>query len=185
MNHEKDSVLNRLYMEHQAIQLGRGKKQGKKMGKLEAVLWSIALPGFTQLLMGDYIKGVFFVILEFLINVNSNFNQAIMFSFLGEIPKAVNIINYQWLMFYPCLYMFAMWDAYRSAMPEKEELSFLPFVFSAYFITVGLMYSSKIKLFGVIIGPVFLPMLFVIPGLITGFIIRFILLSFKKKRVRL
>ncbi len=60
----------------------------KKQGKLEAVLWSIALPGFSQLLTGSYVKGVLFVLLEFVINVMSNFNEAIMLSFLWEIDRA-------------------------------------------------------------------------------------------------
>ncbi|WP_026582254.1 hypothetical protein [Bacillus sp. J33] len=155
----------------------------KNFSKLEAVLWSIALPGFSQLLMGQLWKGTLFVVLEFIINVFSHFNSAIMLSFMGEIDRAIHVLNYQWLMFYPCLYMFAMWDAYRSAMPKDEQLSFLPFVFSAYFVTVGLMYSTKLKLFGVLIGPVFLPMLFVIPGLLTGFSIRWLLLKWRRYSV--
>ncbi len=156
----------------------------KKLSKLEAVFWSIALPGFSQLLAGQLWKGTLFVVLEFIINVYSHFNSAIMYSFMGEIDKAVHVLNYQWLMFYPCLYMFAMWDAYRSAMPEKEELSFLPFVFSAYFVTVGLMYSTKLKLFGIFLGPVFLPMIFVIPGVVTGLLIRWVILKWRKHQVQ-
>ncbi|MDZ5470506.1 hypothetical protein SM124_01970 [Bacillus sp. 31A1R] len=152
----------------------------KKMSKLEAVLWSIALPGFSQLLMGQFLKGISLVTLEFLINVFSRFNLAIMNSFQGNIQEAIAVLDFQWLMFYPCLYMFAMWDAYRSAMPENEELSFLPFVFGAYFITVGLMYSTQLKIFGVLFGPVFLPMLSIIPGLMVGFIIRYIILKVRR-----
>ena len=144
----------------------------KKPSKLEAILWSVALPGFSQLLAGQFLKGALFVILEFIVNVNSNFNQAIMYSFLWEIDKAFQVINYQWLMFYPCLYMFAMWDAYRSALNEQIKGSYLPFVFGAYFVTVGLMLSPKIKLFDVLLGPVFLPMLFLIPGLLIGFLLK-------------
>lgn len=156
----------------------------KKLSKLEAVLWSIALPGFSQLLIGQLWKGTLFVALEFIINVFSHFNSAIMYSFMWEIDRAEHVLNYQWLMFYPCLYMFAMWDAYRSAMPEKEQLSFLPFVFGAYFVTVGLMYSTKLTIFGIRFGPVFLPMLFVIPGLLIGFIIRWILLKWRRDPVQ-
>ncbi|MGD6875502.1 hypothetical protein [Bacillus infantis] len=153
----------------------------KKVGKLEAIFWSIALPGFSQLLTGHYVKGVLFVALEVLINVFSNFNLAIMHSFLWEIDKAAAVLDYQWLMFYPCLYMFAMWDAYKEAMPAQEELSFLPFVFGAYFVTVGLMYSVKLKLFGILFGPVFLPMIFLIPGLVAGFALRALLLFLRRK----
>jgi hypothetical protein len=147
----------------------------KKLSKLEAVLWNIAFPGFSQLIIGQYIKGVLFVILEFVMNVNSNFNHAIMYSFLGEIKKAEAIINYQWLMFYPCVYMFSIWDAYRTAMTSEEKYAFLPFVFSAYFVTVGLMVSPKMTLLGINLGPVFLPMLFLIPGVLTGHVIKLLL----------
>jgi len=37
---------------------------------------------------------------------------------------------------------------------------------------VGCIYSSNFKLFGVLLGPVWLPMLCVIPGLALGLIIR-------------
>ncbi|WP_174735149.1 hypothetical protein [Mesobacillus harenae] len=149
----------------------------KRLTKLEAVLWSVALPGFSQLLAGSYIKGILFIILEFLINVNSNFNDAIRYSFLGEFESATNVIEFGWLMFYPCLYMFAMWDAYRMAMRSDEKFAYLPFVFGAYFITVGLMLSTKIHLFGLYLGPIFLPMLSLLPGLLVGFLLRFCLLK--------
>jgi hypothetical protein len=51
----------------------------------EKLLWSIALPGFGQFLNGKLIKGVVFVFLEFLINVQSNFNKVIISSSHGEI----------------------------------------------------------------------------------------------------
>jgi hypothetical protein len=148
----------------------------KKFSKLEVVLWNIAFPGFSQLLLGQYLKGILFVALEFIINGKGRFNQAIMYSFLGNIEQAEVVTNYQWLMFYPCVYMFSMWDAYRSVMPSDEKYSYLPFVFSAYFVTVGLMVSPKVNIFHLHPGPVFLPMLFLIPGLLVGFIIKFLLL---------
>ncbi|MBT2734930.1 hypothetical protein QF028_003869 [Neobacillus sp. B4I6] len=156
----------------------------KKMSKLEAVLWNIAFPGFSQLLMGQYIKGILFVALEVMINAKSHFNMAIMLSFLGEIDKAGAVLNYQWLMFYPCVYMFSMWDGYRSAMPANEKYTFLPFVFGAYFVTVGLMLSPKITILKVHPGPVFLPMLFLIPGLLIGFILKFLMsIKLRKKMI--
>jgi hypothetical protein len=153
----------------------------RRLQKLEAILWSIALPGFPQLLSGQFLKGALLVLLEFVINVNSNFNQAIMYSFLWEIENAFAVVDYQWLMFYPCVYMFSMWDAYRYTLDEKIDGSYLPFVFGAYFVTVGLMLSPKIKLFNVSVGPVFLPMLFLVPGLLIGFFIRVSLKKFSRK----
>jgi TM2 domain-containing membrane protein YozV len=152
----------------------------KKTYKLEAILWSVAFPGFGQLINGHLIKGILFIILEFTINVNSFFNQAIMFSFLGKIKEAAEVVDYQWLMFYPCVYMFAMYDAYKSAEGENPRLSFVPFAFGAYFVTVGLMYSP-IKIFGISFGPIWLPMMSLIPGLGVGFLIRYILIKIASK----
>ncbi|WP_102346008.1 hypothetical protein [Bacillus sp. Marseille-P3661] len=139
---------------------------------IEKLLWSIALPGFGQFLNGKVIKGIVFVILEFLVNVQANFNVIIIASFQGDIQNAIAQADYQWLMFYPCLYFYAMWDAYKDAGGGKEKYSFLPFVFAAYFVTVGCIYSSSFLLFGTLLGPVWLPMLCVIPGLVVGIIIK-------------
>ncbi|MEH7275382.1 hypothetical protein [Neobacillus vireti] len=136
----------------------------------EKLMWSIALPGFGQYLNGKYFKGTVLLILEFLINVQANFNQVILLSFHGEIGDAIKHAEYQWLMFYPCLYFFSMWDAVKDAGGGKDPYSFLPYVFAAFFVTVGLIFSSNLMIFGVLLGPVWLPILFVFPGIIIGFI---------------
>lgn len=138
----------------------------------EKLMWSIALPGFGQYLNGKYFKGTVFLILEFLINVQANFNQVILLSFHGKIGDAIKHADYQWLMFYPCLYFFSMWDAVKDAGGGKDPYSFLPYVFAAFFVTVGLIFSSNLMIFGVLLGPVWLPILFVSPGIIIGFITR-------------
>lgn len=143
------------------------------MGKpLEVIFWSIALPGFGQLSNGKIVKGIAFIVLEFIINVQAGFNELILLSFHGEIDTALSQANYQWLMFYPCIYFFAMWDAYRDASGGRNnKFTFLPFVFAAYFVTVGLIYAPKVAIFGQLLGPVWLPMLFALPGVIIGFLL--------------
>lgn len=138
----------------------------------ERLFWSIALPGFGQLLNGKYIKGSIFILLEFLINVKANFNEVIISSFHGDIETAINQADFQWLMFYPCLYFFAMWDAYKDGGGGRERYSFLPFVFAAYFVTVGTIYSATFTLFGIKLGPIWLPIISVIPGLVIGFLLK-------------
>nr|WP_263326962.1 hypothetical protein [Neobacillus sp. Marseille-Q6967] len=145
----------------------------KKDKIIESILWSIALPGFSQILNGQLLKGFLFIGLEFVINVMANFNEIIRLSFIGHIESAVYSANYQWLMFYPCLYFFAMWDAFKNAGGGGKPYSYLPFVSSAFLVTVGIMYSAHAKVFGILLGSVWFPMLCVIPGLIIGF-------SFKK-----
>lgn len=75
---------------------------------MESILWSISLPGFSWPLNRRIIKGFILIGLEFLINIQANFNHAILLSFHEEIKEAIEITNYQWLMFYPCLYFFSM-----------------------------------------------------------------------------
>ncbi|MFD2046686.1 hypothetical protein ACFSTA_20720 [Ornithinibacillus salinisoli] len=152
-------------------------KINSKSKRLEALLWSIALPGFAQLLNKKYIKGIIFVTLEFIINVMGNFNRIIVLSFNGQIQEAIEVTNYLWLMFYPCLYFFAIWDAYKDAGGGKKPFSYLPLVFSAYFVTVGLIFSPSFTIFGYLLGPMWLPILFLPIGLIIGSIIRWILVK--------
>lgn len=143
----------------------------------EKLLWSIALPGFGQLLNKKYIKGLLLVLLEFLVNVKSNLNEVIVLSFHGKIDEAIALTDYGWLMFYPCLYLFAMWDAFKDAGGGQGPYEFLPFVFSAFVSTIGLIYSSNLPLFGFLWGPVFLPILFIVVGSFIGSVIRFIVLK--------
>ncbi|MBD2870894.1 hypothetical protein [Paenibacillus arenilitoris] len=144
---------------------------------MENLLWSIALPGFGQILNRKYVKGLFFILLEFVVNVKSNFNEVILLSFHGDIQSAIEKTDYQWLLFYPCLYLFAAWDAYRdSGAGEGKRFSYLPFITAAYCVTVGLIYSTKVKVFGVLLGPVWLPMLGCLVGVLAGLCLRRVLL---------
>ncbi|MGG1516517.1 hypothetical protein ABE504_13950 [Paenibacillus oryzisoli] len=138
----------------------------KKSIQLEVILWSIALPGFGQLLNGKLLKGLLLIGLEFLINVNSNLNVIIISSFHGEIEKTINQTNYQWLMFYPCIYMFGMWDAYKDAGGDTRPYSTIPFVFGAFFGTVGVIFSTYY------LGAVWLGIIGCFVGILIGTLIK-------------
>jgi hypothetical protein len=147
-----------------------------KREQIEKVLWSIAFPGLGQLLNKRYIKGLLLIFLEFLINVKGNFNQIIMLSFHGHIQEAIQQTDYRWLMFYPCIYMFAIWDAYRDSPGEKAPFSYIPYVLSAYTVTVGVIYSNTFKVSGVLLGPVWLSIIVCILSIFAGLYIQKILI---------
>src|SRR5690625_726925 len=86
-----------------------------KSNSLEVLLWSIALTGFGQLLNRRYIKGSLLVILEIAVNIIGNLNTAIVLSFHGQIQEAIHQKKYLWCTFYPCLYFFAICEAYKDA----------------------------------------------------------------------
>lgn len=154
-----------------------GAGQVAKFKPVEVLFWSIAFPGFGQFLNGKFLKGITLLALELIINLNANLNTAIVSSFQGDILTAIEQTNYQWLMFYPCVYLFGMWDAYRDAGGGQELFSFFPFVFSAFFGTVGVAYSINFNLFGILFGPIWLPILFLFIGVGVGLAIKQFLLN--------
>jgi len=142
----------------------------------EVLLWSIAFPGFGQFLNKKYAKGIILIVLEFVININGNFNTVIINSFYGDIQEAIRQTNFQWLLFYPCVYFFSIWDAYKDAGGGREKFSYIPFVTSAWAVTIGLIYSTSGEI-GNIFGTIWFPMMCVIPGIIVGWIVKKILKS--------
>lgn len=142
--------------------------------RLEVTLWSIAFPGFGQLLNAHFLKGVLFIALEFIINCNSHLNTAIVFSFHGATREAMLSTDSQWLMFYPCIYMYAVWDAYRYASDTPlTAYVCLPFVMAAYCGTVGVIYSPAVTVLNYLLGPVWLPILTMIGGILLGLVAQY------------
>jgi len=139
---------------------------------LEAAAWSAAVPGFGQLVNRKYIKGLTLIALELLINVKSGLNTTIIYSFHGQTREAVNSTDYQWLMFYPCLYLFAVWDAYSDAGKDEKSLLFLPFALSAYAGTIGVIFSRTLTVENIFLGPFWSMLCFSLAGFALGSIAR-------------
>jgi hypothetical protein len=138
--------------------------------ELEKVLWSIAFPGFGQLLNGKVLKGILLIGLEFLINVQSGLNEVIISSFHGNIMEAMVQTDYEWLMFYPCVYMFGIWDAYKDAGGATSQYVVVPVVFGAYIGTVGVIFSRSL------LGAVWLGLTGMLVGFGVGILIKKILI---------
>ncbi|GAA4858794.1 hypothetical protein GCM10023310_42510 [Paenibacillus vulneris] len=142
-----------------------------KASRVEAILWSIALPGFGQLLNGKYIKGILLIVLEFFINLKSNLNMIIISSFHGDIQATIDQTNYHWFMFYPCVYMFGIWDAYKDAGGGTKPYAVVPFTFGAFFGTIGVVYSSDF------LGAIWLGIFGLCVGFLIGMGLRLILVQ--------
>ncbi|MCI3920088.1 hypothetical protein MO973_07580 [Paenibacillus sp. TRM 82003] len=148
---------------------------GGRRSSVDTLLWSIALPGFGQLLNGRLVKGIVLIVLEFLVNVHARLNLVIMSSFQGNIEMAIQLVDFQWLLFYPCLYMFAIWDGFRDAGGGASPYAAIPFALAAFFGTVGIMYSPTYRPFGILWGPVWLPMAFALGGAAIGIAVQWYL----------
>jgi hypothetical protein len=104
--------------------------------------------------------------------MNANLNTAIYFSFHGDITAAIANTNYQWLLFYPCVYLFAAWDAYAGAGGGQSPFSFLPFTFGAYLGTIGVIFSSSVPIAGILLGPIWTPLIYIFFGVILGILLQ-------------
>jgi hypothetical protein len=146
---------------------------------LEVLLWSIAFPGFGQILNKMYLKGAFFIVLEFVINVNANLNMNILYSFQGKSVQAIEVTNYEWAMFYPCVYLFAIYESYLCALEksgyEVRKYLALPFVSGAYFSTVGVIFSN---VGGILFPPTFVAIFGIVFGAGVGSLVRTLLIRY-------
>ncbi|WP_047986429.1 hypothetical protein [Ornithinibacillus californiensis] len=141
-----------------------------RSNRIQLLIWSSILPGIGQFMNQKYMKGIVLIALVLIVNIQSNYNETIILSLYGNTDEAIKTIDYQWLLFYPCIYFFAMYDAFKDAKGKDLPYSFLPFVFATYTATLGIIFSSNFRVWGVQLGPVFLPALFLLPGLLVGYI---------------
>ncbi|TYR81222.1 hypothetical protein FZC66_05000 [Priestia megaterium] len=82
--------------------------------------WSTAFPGFGHLLLSKYIRGLLLFVWEVYINIHANLNIAMVYSFTGRIDQAKEILNTQWILLYIPVYLFAIWDSYRTTIDMNK-----------------------------------------------------------------
>ncbi|MGM0791349.1 MAG: hypothetical protein ACQEUD_14760 [Bacillota bacterium] len=101
--------------------------------------WSAAFPGFGHLLLSKYLRGFVLFIWEVVVNIKSRINLAMIYSFQGDIEKAKDVLDTRWLLIYIPVYIFAIWDSYRTTvdlnkihiLAEREEHRFNTFSMGA------------------------------------------------------
>lgn len=80
---------------------------------LVVAFWSAMFPGFGYMLLSKYIRGFMLFIWEVFLNMESNINLAILYSFTGRFELAKTVIQKEWVLLYLPTYIFAIWDSYR------------------------------------------------------------------------
>ncbi|HZG70809.1 MAG TPA: hypothetical protein VEY51_04655 [Chondromyces sp.] len=83
--------------------------------------WSAAFPGFGHLLLGKYYRGFVLVSWEFFINQYSRVNLAMVHSFNGNFELAKEVMNVRLLHMYIPVYLFCIWDSYRTCVDLNNE----------------------------------------------------------------
>jgi len=103
------------------------------------VCWSFAFPGLGHVIMGRYAKGFILIIWELVINMFAKINLAIMYSFTGRFEMAKDVMDQRWLLLYAAVYVYAIWDSYRSTvdlnkyaiLAERDGADVVPFKMNA------------------------------------------------------
>lgn len=98
-------------------------------------------------MLGTYFKGFFLVFWEIFININANLNVAILYSFTGRFELAKSSINNRWLLLYVAVYVYGIWDSYRtsidlnkfSILADREKSTVFPFTVGSF----GINYLDK------------------------------------------
>ncbi|WP_138416302.1 hypothetical protein [Aquibacillus sediminis] len=83
--------------------------------------WSVAFPGFGHILLGHNFRGIGLIIWEIFINTHSKINAAMVYSFMGNIQQANEVLNPKLLLLYIPVYLFGIWDSYRGAVGLNKE----------------------------------------------------------------
>ena len=97
--------------------------------------WSAAFPGFGHLLLSKYLRGYALFIWEVVVNINAHVNLSMIYSLQGNIELAKGVLNTRWLLMYIPVYLFGIWDSYRTTvdlnkvyiLAEREEHRFNTF----------------------------------------------------------
>lgn len=87
-----------------------------KRDPLIIACWSLTFPGYGHILLHKYTRGFALIIWEVFINQISHLNEAMVYSFIGEIDKAKQVLGVNFVFMYIPLYLFAIWDSHRSAV---------------------------------------------------------------------
>ncbi|WP_449622445.1 hypothetical protein [Robertmurraya sp. Marseille-Q9965] len=123
--------------------------------------WSAAFPGFGHLLLSKYLRGYALFIWEIFLNNMSHLNQAMVFSFTGNIGMAKEVLDHRWTIMYIPVYLFAIWDSYRSTvdinrmflLAERENADFNSYVIAG----LEINYLDKRRPINAVIWSLFLP----------------------------
>lgn len=77
-----------------------------------AVIWSMFIPGLGHLYLNRIPTAFYLVVWTVTVIYFSNLTPAVLHTFIGDFEKATTLLDPQWLLFLPSIYVFAMYDAY-------------------------------------------------------------------------
>jgi hypothetical protein len=130
-----------------------------------AALFSMLVPGLGQIYNGQFIKGVFFIIVEHFMNIFGQINKAIYLDFNGLHQQAVEATNFEYLLFYPGFYTYCIWDAWYHAKPNADKTkTAIPFIIGGFLAEISAIFANRLPIPTLTVG------MFMIISMICGLI---------------
>ncbi|KRE83024.1 hypothetical protein ASG89_12870 [Paenibacillus sp. Soil766] len=117
MNNFRNKYKNRYYLANVTT---FGTIQLHQRNPLIIALWSVAFPGFGHILLHKFLTGFALFFWEFYINQLTQLNTAMMLSFNGNIVQAKAVLNEKYIYLYIPVYLFSIWDSYRTTIDENK-----------------------------------------------------------------
>jgi hypothetical protein len=92
----------------------------QRVNKWVPVFWSIITPGLGHLILRNFLTGSFLLASHLIIIYHSKALEGIYFTCRGLYGLATSIINIEWLLFLPSIYLFAACDTYYHAIEMNQ-----------------------------------------------------------------
>ena len=117
-----------------------------------AAILSILMPGLGQLFNKQFFKAIVLLFIEHTINRLSHLNTGLMLSFNGNHQEALQILNYEYVLFYPGLYVFFVYDSVINTESKYNKNSAFYFCLSGLVGTFGVLYGRYIPMPMITVG---------------------------------
>jgi hypothetical protein len=101
----------------------------QKRSPVKAIIWSAFTPGIGYLYINRFLSVIVFTIWFIVISYFSNLMPAIHLTMLGDFKSAIGILDHQWFLYLPSLYLFVIYDSYvqteeYNKLFNKEQAAF-------------------------------------------------------------
>ncbi len=119
-----------------------------KRNPIMAVIWSLFVPGLGQLYIHRILTAFFVIIWVVTFSYFSHGLEAISLLFLGKVQEATSVLKPEWLLFFPSIYGFSIFDSYintveNNKLYEKEQRKYLKENYQAH--TFKILKGRKVK----------------------------------------
>ncbi|RAV06545.1 hypothetical protein [Paenibacillus sp. YN15] len=101
-----------------------------KKNPVAAFLCSLAIPSVGQLYINRFILGFFNLVMSVILICHSHLYEAIHLLILGKLGESNQVLDAQWLLYFPSFYFFSIYDAYINTVEnnklfESDQKNFL------------------------------------------------------------